>query len=73
MRQHCHDGTVCRVSRDVKRWRPASIALRWTAAAMPEAKKGFRGLKAYKRLPKLRAAGDAHYAALSNKQTLDEE
>ena len=30
------------------------MALRWTAAAMNEAKKGFRRLKAYKQLPALR-------------------
>jgi putative transposase len=67
-------GTVRRVSRNVKRWRLASMALRWTAAAMQEAKKGFRRLKAYKQLPKLRAALDAHHAKVSNnanKQTLD--
>jgi hypothetical protein len=42
---------------------------------MQEAKKGFRRLKAYKQLPKLRAALDTHYAKLANnanKQTLDE-
>ena len=67
-------GTVRRVTRNVKRWRSASMALRWTAAAMLEAKKGFRRLKAYKQLPKLRAALDAHYAKAlsnSNKQILD--
>ena len=49
-------GTVRRVYRNVKRWRSASMALRWTAAAMNEAKMGFRRLKAYKQLPALRAA-----------------
>ncbi|HEY2758739.1 MAG TPA: IS256 family transposase, partial [Pseudolabrys sp.] len=44
-------GTVRRVCRNVKRWRSASMALRWTAAAMQEAAKGFRRLKAYKHLP----------------------
>ncbi len=34
-------GTVRQVCRNVKRWRSASMALRWTAAAMLEAKKGF--------------------------------
>jgi putative transposase len=32
------------------------MALRWTAAGMMEARKGFRRLKAYKQLPKLRDA-----------------
>src|SRR5664280_3805439 len=49
-------GTVRRVTRNVKRWSSPSMALRWTAAAMNEAKKGFRRLKAYKQLPALRAA-----------------
>jgi putative transposase len=48
--------TVRRVCRNVKRWRSASMALRWTAAAMQEAAKGFRRLKAHKQLPALRAA-----------------
>ena len=39
-------GTVRRVTRNVKRWSSSSMALRWTAAAMNEAKKGFRRLKA---------------------------
>jgi putative transposase len=35
------------------------MALRWTAAAMQEAVKGFRRLKAHKQLPALRAALEA--------------
>jgi transposase-like protein len=61
-------GTIRRVSRNVKHWGSASMALRWTAAAMLEAKKGFRRLKAYKQLPTLRAALIAHYERASNKQ-----
>src|SRR5207245_704893 len=53
-------GTVRRVCRNVKRWRNAAMALRWTAAGMMEAAKGFRRLKAYKHLPILRAALAAH-------------
>ena len=49
-------GTVRRVCRNVKRWRNAAMALRWTAAGMLEAAKGFRRLKAHKQLPILRAA-----------------
>ena len=52
--------TVRRVCRNVKRWRSASMAMRWTAAAMQEAAKGFRRLKAHKQLPALRAALEAH-------------
>jgi hypothetical protein len=43
------------------------MALRWTAAAMLEAKKGFRRLKAYKQLPTLRAALATHCKQTSNK------
>ena len=49
-------GTVRRVCRNVKYWRSPSMALRWAAAAMHEAFKGFRRLKAKKHLPALRAA-----------------
>ncbi len=56
------NGTVRQVCRNVKRWRDARMALRWTAAAMLEAAKGFRRLKAHKQLPILRAALAAHQA-----------
>src|SRR5215208_3363580 len=55
-------GSVRRVCRNVKRWRDASMALRWTAAAMLEAAKGFRRLKAKGQLPAPRAALIAHRA-----------
>jgi putative transposase len=41
------NGTIRQVTRNVKRWRDASMALRWTAAGMMEARKGFRRLMAY--------------------------
>ena len=63
--------TVRRVCRNVKRWRTASMALlRWTAAAMLEAKKGFRKLKAYKQLPALRMALKVHQEKVSNNSAL---
>ena len=40
-------GTVRRVCRNVKRWRNADMALRWTAAGMMKAIKGFRRLKGH--------------------------
>ena len=45
-----------RVQRNVKRWRNAEMALRWTAAGLLEAQKTFRRLKAYRQLPILDAA-----------------
>ncbi len=59
-------GTVRRVCRNVKHWRSPSMAMRWTAAAMIEAKKGFRRLKAHKQLPALRAALDRKKAAAAD-------
>jgi putative transposase len=53
-------GTIRRVTRNVKRWRNGQMALRWVAAGMIEAAKGFRKLKAHKQLPILRAALIAH-------------
>ena len=49
-------GSIRRVCGNVKHWRDAAMALRWTGAAMQEAAKGFRRLKAHKQLPVLRAA-----------------
>jgi len=57
-------GTIRRVTRNVKRWRNGKMALRWVAAAMVEASKGFRKLKAHKQLPILRAALIAHQQRL---------
>ena len=56
------NGILRRVCGNVKRWRDASMALRWTAAGMIEAAKGFRRLKARKQLPALVAALKAHHA-----------
>ncbi len=49
-------GTVRLVQRNIKRWRNAEMALRWTAAELLEAKKTFRRLKAYRQLPILDVA-----------------
>lgn len=60
-------GTIRRVCRNVKHWRNAAMALRWTGAAMQEAAKGFRRLKAHKQLPVLRAA----LLAIQTKQAVE--
>jgi hypothetical protein len=57
------NGTVRQVCRNVKRRRDARMALRWTAACMLEAAKGFRRLNTYKQLLILRAALAGHQAA----------
>lgn len=50
-------GTIRRVTRNVKHWRDASMALRWAAAGMLVAKAGFRRLKAHRQLRARRAPG----------------
>lgn len=67
------NGTIRQVCRNVKRWQDASMALRWTSAAMLEAAKGFRRLKAYKQLPTLRAALLAHQAEHAVNLTLEQQ
>ncbi len=47
---------IRQVCRNVKPWRDAKMALRWTAAGMFEAKKGCRRIEAYKQLPILKQA-----------------
>jgi putative transposase len=44
------------VKRNVKRWRGGRMVLRWTAAAILEAVKGFRRLKGHRDMPTLVAA-----------------
>ena len=67
------NGTIRQVCRNVKRWQDASMALRWTSAAMLEAAKGFRRLKAYKQLPTLRAALLAHQAKHAVNPNLEQQ
>ncbi len=64
-------GTVRTVSRNVKRWRNAEMALRWTAAGLLEAQKTFRRLKAYRQLPMLRKALEDNMKNAKAKSALD--
>lgn len=59
------NGTIRKVTNNVKRWRDSSMAMRWTAAGMMEAKKGFRRLRSYKQLSALRNALQAIQAKRS--------
>ena len=52
-------GTIRRVSRNVKRWRGGSMALRWTVSALMGAERKFRRLKGHADMPRLIAALDA--------------
>jgi transposase-like protein len=49
-------GTCRKVSRNVKRWRGGTMVLRWMAAGLVEASRGFRRVKGYRGMPKLVAA-----------------
>ena len=59
---------ICKThARNVKRWRDGTMALRWCAAGMLEAKKQFHRVQCYLHLRALRAALEAtvtasHYA-----------
>jgi putative transposase len=53
---------ICREhSKNVKRWRDGTMALRWCAAGMLEADHQFRRVNGHQHLPKLRAALEAHF------------
>ena len=50
------NGGIRQACRDVKRWRDARMALRWTATGMFEAGKGFRRITACKQFLILKQA-----------------
>ena len=55
---------ICREhSKNVKRWRDGTMALRWCAAGMVEAGHQFRRVNGHLHLPKLRAALEEHFSA----------
>jgi transposase-like protein len=58
------NGRIRDVSGNVKRWQGGTMVLRWVAAALGEATKGFRRLKGYQGMPKLLAALRAHDARM---------
>ena len=53
-------GSVRVVSRRVKRWSSGKMILRWTAAGLLEAEKGFRKIRGYKAMHVLIAALKKH-------------
>ncbi len=54
---------ICRErSKNVKRWRDGTMALRWCAAGMVEASKQFRRVNGHLHLPALRTALERHVA-----------
>ena len=68
---HPMNSVIRQVCRNVKRWRNAKMALRWTAAGMLEAAKGLRRLNARKQLPILKAALHRHGAGSGDSNQVD--
>jgi putative transposase len=67
---------ICREhSKNVKRWRDGTMALRWCAAGMLEAGHQFRRVNGHLHLPKLRAALEGHFqgnvSATSHHETVN--
>ncbi len=58
-------GTLAKVSRNVKRWRAGAMALRWGVTGLLVAEAKFRRIKGYLGLPQLLAALDALVGASS--------
>ena len=57
-------GSIRSVTRNVKRWKGGSMALRWTVSAVLEAEKSFRRVKGHRDMPQFVVALEA---ALSGK------
>ena len=47
------NGSIRQVTRRVKRWKTGTMALRWVASAVIDAKRTFRRLRGYKNMSKL--------------------
>jgi len=57
------NGSLRDLARRVKRWRDGAMILRWAAAGVLEASRGFRRLKGHKDMPKLLSALGDHVDA----------
>jgi transposase-like protein len=64
---------ICREhSKNVKRWRDGTMALRWCAAGMLEADHQFRRINGHLHLPKLRAALEERFNKKASADSHDE-
>ena len=61
------NGTIRRVSRNVKRWKSPSMVRRWTALGVVTAQKGFRRIKGYRHM------GALVHALRSKQKSLDSD
>src|SRR5450755_4232085 len=64
-------GRVREIGRRVKRWQNGTMVLRWTAAGVLEAERGFRKLVGYRAMPILLAALRAHDAQFERSTEVD--
>src|SRR5438093_7400778 len=53
------NGSLRRLTRNVKRWRGGAMAQRWGATVLMEAEKGFRRIKGHREIPQMLKALDA--------------
>lgn len=63
-------GTLQRISRNVKRWRSGTMIVRWGATALMEAEKKFRRVAGYKSMGLLIAALEATVSAVDNRKAV---
>ena len=50
------NGRIAAHTRNVKRWRDGQMVLRWIAASLNEARRGFRAMRGYRDMKRLVAA-----------------
>ena len=63
--------TVRRVSHRVKRWRSGKMILRWSAAGLLEAERGFRSIRGHRHMPALIAALRNHERKVGLNREID--
>jgi len=63
---------VREIGRRVRRWQSGTMVLRWSAAGMLEAERGFRKIAGYRAMPLLVAALRARYAKTEREPTVDD-
>ncbi|MGH6823867.1 MAG: IS256 family transposase [Methylocella sp.] len=63
---------VREIGRRVKRWQSGTMVLRWTAAGVLEAERGFRKVAGYRAMPTLVAALRAHDTGIDREPRIDD-
>jgi len=58
-------------ARNIKRWRGGEMVLRWTAAGILDAERGFRRVRGHRELVKLRAALRRHLRGIDGEEVGD--